>query len=90
MESKHTKGNFYKSGSSSQYLIASEETGNTIAVVYSQKDEKEAEANAALLAAAPDMLEALINLHDWCVQFTPEYPAALLKAKEAIIKATNY
>lgn len=61
MKNNHTKGNYYKSKSSGagQYLVASEETGNTIAVVYNQGKDEDTEATAALLAAAPEMLKTL-------------------------------
>lgn len=49
----------------------------------------EMEANARLIAAAPELLEALDKLIDWCVLHTPEHPAVLLKAKEAVFNATG-
>ena len=57
----------------------------------------EAEANARLIAAAPDMLEALHDVLRYCVTpsglpdknkgRTPEQDAAMAKAKAAIAKA---
>lgn len=44
----------------------------------------EAEVYAQMFALMPEMKQALSNLVDWCIQFTPEYPACLVRAKELI------
>ena len=48
------------------------------------KDTKEIRANARLIAAAPDLLEALQELHA-----KPEHTSSWLKASAAIAKATG-
>ena len=45
-------------------LISDEETGNTIARCYWAKDDDDYKANAALIAAAPELLEACRGLID--------------------------
>ena len=62
---KHTKGTWYSSESVNiheQRIIADEETGQTIAVCYGRGGhdvrESETEANAHLIASAPELLEA--------------------------------
>lgn len=58
---KHTKGNWYAHDGQ----IYPEETGKTLALTpYFDKENKEQEANAKLIAAAPDMLAALQNIAD--------------------------
>lgn len=68
---KHTKGTWYTSGSVNiheQRIIADEETGQTIAVCYGRGEhdnrKSETEANAHLIAAAPELLEACEMLLD--------------------------
>ena len=46
-----------------QYVIYSEESGSDIAIVYN--NDENTKANAELLAAAPELLEALENLLAW-------------------------
>ena len=56
---KHTKGEWYTSGKSinnaEQHLVISEDKGQNVAVCYGVE---EAQANAHLIAAAPELLEA--------------------------------
>lgn len=64
METKHTKGEWshtaYGYTSKGEIIIAgSDNFGNLLAEVYKQRDAREQEANAKLIAAAPKLLEAL-------------------------------
>ena len=84
---KHTKGNWY----ASEGQIYPEETGKTLALIpYYDKDDKEQEANANLIAAAPDMLKALKKADDF---FRDNYEQIELsfwrEIQDAIQKATN-
>lgn len=71
-------------GNDHQGLVIDEETGANIAVTYDVK-------HAALVAAAPEMLEALkgmLRLHDENGRFEPfHHKEPLRKAREAIAKA---
>ena len=54
--------------------------------------EKEMHANAALIAAAPDLLETLqvlLSLHDACVDTADAWNASMEEARAAIAKATG-
>ncbi len=88
METKHTKGEweymtvgtvsgFYKKVFSEKTSICNITTRNF----------KEAEANAKLIASAPDLLEALIELYD---SLPDGYESECLpKVRQAIKKATE-
>lgn len=53
-------------------------------------DIAEREANTTLIAAAPDMFDALKALLDWAeTQIGPWWPDCMLQAKDAIDKATH-
>lgn len=41
---------------------------------------------ADLTAANSELRSALESLVDWCIKFTPEYPACLVRAKSLIAK----
>ena len=82
---KHTKGEWF----AKEGQIYPIETGKTLALIpYYDKDDKEQEANAKLIAAAPDMLFALNELLA-NVGWHHIKPEALQIAKEAISKATE-
>jgi hypothetical protein len=76
---------YHKALSTGQGIVADEETGRTVAVVYDSKD-------GDLLAAAPDLLEALEGLAD-CAGlsalpgYKKELDGAVLTARQAIAKA---
>ena len=65
---------------------------NVIAVVWADDNTNEI-ANARLIAAAPELLEALIEVKSWRMQsldvMPPEIRGAWLRAEAAIAKATG-
>lgn len=89
---KHTKGPWYTKGKSiniaDQHIVYNEETGRDIAICYGVGSPGEAEANAHLIAAAPELLKALKDV----VEFVDDhgdwtgYPA-FKQAYDAINKA---
>ena len=87
---KHTKGEWMpKEGQ-----IYPVETGKTLALIpYFDEDNKEQEANAKLIAAAPDLLEAcdmvLTAWHSKLSNFNKKEPAYLEIIRSAIRKATE-
>ena len=86
-ETKHTPGPWYHEGTP-QPVIASESDpkGRDIALVRLW-DGDEAEANAHLIAAAPEMLEALEAVVANCGHLNWEQEKALIDARAAIAKA---
>jgi len=94
METKHTKGKWVLShGANTFPTIGSAELHQPIATIHKIENAKtfceEAEANAKLIAAAPELLEALIKLYnsiDSCIDLTPEL---LIECNNAIKKATE-
>jgi len=84
MNTQHTPATWYQRPTGSdQNAVASENTGETIAVVYHDN-----EANARLIAAAPDMLSVLIE----AVEHTRAYdtnPALVELFKRVISNATT-
>ena len=81
----NVKSWYASNGSADQAIIIDEKTGANIAVVYDK-------VNAPLIAAAPDMLEALIMCRDLLEDiFKNNNRMAIVKANEAIEKAMiNY
>ena len=91
MEFKGTKGEWVRVGdiyTTIECKIKDVGVLPTIAVVNSTfRETEEAQANAKLIASAPDLLEALQELYnsiDSCMDLTPK---VLLKAQKAIEKA---
>jgi len=77
----HIKGSWYTNGSinnADQHLIIDEETGQNIAICYGIGSLEESTANADLIAAAPELLEALkevlgcVNSYNICDQINTE------------------
>lgn len=82
---KHTEGEWFASGTEVVSMPSQVKISNQI----SGENYEKAKANAKLIAAAPDLLKALSDLYnsiDSCVELTPD---VLLKAKQAIKKATS-
>ena len=82
----NVKSWYASNGSADQAIIIDEKTGANIAVVYDKVN------RASLIAAAPDMLEALIMCRDLLEDiFKNNNRMAIVKANEAIEKAMiNY
>jgi|688.fasta_scaffold02276_47 hypothetical protein len=91
MTTQHTPGPWYSQPTAGhethgQSAIASEATGKTVALAY------DGEADARLLAAAPELLEALNNLAGGLVDYMNDDEAELpdvTEAIELIAKITN-
>ncbi len=89
MTTHHTPGEWYQRATSSgQHMIASECKGDTIAVVYNDH-----EANAQLIASAPELLEALTALLK-CTELNmddmeDETRELIDQAQAVILKATG-
>jgi hypothetical protein len=65
---------------------------NVITEWFEQNPQEQADANAKLIAAAPDLLEALIDFLDQYVRYGSHVPISmkmLNKARAAIAKATQ-
>lgn len=97
METKHTKGEWFYFKNNDRLKVASKlnYTETTLAEVFAAEEDDNCtdEANAKLIAAAPDLLEALINICkkvEFCSldgksTFRDEYQSAI----NAINKATK-
>lgn len=86
MTTQHTPG-AWKVGSKYKNDIVCNSTHLTIARAMLQNEEYE--ANARLIAAAPELLEALIELANECDIVSGDAQAAILKARAVIAKATG-
>lgn len=92
-DSKHTPGPWRISRTSGMEIFISHDHDqpNRVAGYFAEvrrftSDSEQVEANAQLIAAAPDLLEALIDLADWYREHTGLPPTA---ANAAIAKATG-
>jgi len=88
METKHTQGEWL----TKEGQIYSQETGVTLAMIpYFDEENEEQEANARLIAAAPELLKALQTissvLTDW--NNDGKYKNLIEHANTAIQKATQ-
>ena len=96
MENKFTKGNWNISDDTSECYLVKSDDGGLIAFVYDGDIDEEAihmdvvEANSKLIAAAPELLEALIALVNGCLSDSEsDKVVSLRKAKQIIKKATE-
>ena len=96
METKFTKGNWSVSDDTSECYLVKSDDGGLIAFVYDGDIDDEAihmdvvEANAKLIAKAPELLEALIALVNGCLSDSEsDKVVSLRKAKQIIKKATE-
>src|SRR5688572_5645975 len=100
MDTKHTPGpwGLFRSGYSARFGVEGDDEKFSV-VVYGTKDEPdkgvqgrtedEANANARLIAAAPDMLQALESVINWFADYGDEDWHCLRLAKAAHAKATH-
>ena len=91
MDFKHTKGDWFVSGSTS---IVSMPSQCKIANRVSGWTYEEAKANAQLIATAPELLRALIDVRKWYEENHVEYlkeltPVCFSKALSVIQTATD-
>lgn len=87
MNTQHTSGTWHaKDGQ-----IYPTETGKTLALIpYFDKDSEEMEANARLIAAAPELLGALVMAYSFMVTDPKHQGRVILETlKTAIDKATK-
>ena len=96
MEKKFSKGNWNVSDDTSECYLVKSDDGGLIASVYDGDIDDEAihmdvvQANAKLIAAAPELLDALRTLVNGCLSDSEsDKVVSLRKAKEAIKKATE-
>lgn len=105
MENKYTKGPWKMAGLSESGKDHVKVTGTQLGGVFkiahipflrindmpdiTAGNIKEATANAKLIAASPDLLEALEGLLDWCKENRFDGNVQIYKAQGAILKATT-
>ena len=96
MEKKFTEGNWNVSDDTSECYLVKSDDGGLIAFVYDGDIDDEAihmdvvQANAKLIAAAPELLESLIALVNGCLSDSEsDKVVSLRKAKQIIKKATE-
>ena len=95
MEKKFTEGNWNVSDDTSECYLVKSDDGGLIAFVYDGDIDDEAihmdvvQANAKLIAAAPDLLEACIKLAEYIETHNISDGEAYFIAKNAIKIATE-
>jgi len=88
METKHTQGTWH----SHDGQIYPDQTGKTICLIpYYDKHNEEAQANAKLIAASPQLLEALQTVESVLFEWNKDgkYTNLINHARNAINQATN-
>ena len=94
MEKKFTKGNWNVSDDTSECYLVKSDDGGLIAFVYDGDIDDEAihmdvvQANAKLIAAAPELLDACIKIAEYIETHNISDGEAYFIAKNAIKKAT--
>ena len=90
METKFTKGKWHPVNYAGYWCIQTENYYNKQDLLDENKC-SEAEANAKLIAAAPELLENLIRIIDRIEEndYQNSFPSAYERAKKAIKKATE-
>ena len=85
---EYTKGTWYTLNPA-EGMVAHEETGNTIARCIWALNDEEYQNNCRLIAAAPELLEALKDIQAllWGAPIRPEINKAFYIAEDAIEKA---
>ena len=92
---KHTKGEWFNTsdGEANFYGVATKENWLLRIQQNSELLIEEQEANAKLIAAAPDLLEALIDIRNWYEnnqsKLSDVTPVCFSKGLSAILKATK-
>lgn len=97
MKTNHTKGEWIAVSNTTLYSMIYSKSGKSIAEVKSYGTEKpfnnptikQREANARLIAAAPDLLEACIQLFDYYKSECPIPNLEVLKKAQNAIKKSN-
>ena len=95
MENKFTKGNWNISDDTSECYLVKSDDGGLIAFVYDGDIDDEAihmdvvQANAKLISAAPDLLDACIKIAEYIELHNISDGEAYFIVKNAIKKATE-
>lgn len=96
METKHTKGEWVINKNSSTTVEVKGSNRSIASTGGYQTNTNESEniyneniANAKLIAAAPELLESLVNLLKWSAHFPEAMNDEIIQAKNAIKKATE-
>jgi len=95
MENKFTKGNWNISDDTSECYLVKSDDGGLIAFVYDGDIDEEAihmdvvQANAKLISAAPDLLDACIKIAEYIELHNISDGEAYYIVKNAIKKATE-
>lgn len=91
METKHTKGEWQVDRRALLRVCVNDMTIANCGGAVSNDSLEEAQANAKLIAAAPELLEALVGLRSFINELTFDYPGdeLIIMVDNAIKKATE-